>query len=305
MHRPLAICLALLMPSAWASDPAPAAPPTMADVLAASTAKDWRQPDPENLILLEFASGRVLMELAPDFAPAHAANIRLLIRQGYFDGLPVLRVQDNYVVQWGDPDSDDADRRRPLGEAAAALKAEYERAAEGAPAFTRLPDPDSYAPETGFAAGFPAARDPATGKLWMTHCYGALGVARDNDPDSGSGTGLYVVIGHSPRHLDRNITLVGRVLQGMELLSPMPRGSGTLGFYQGEERGARIERMRLAADLPASERPSIEVLRTDTARFEALIAARRNRHEPWFHVPTGRIEVCNVPLPVRAAAQSE
>ncbi len=301
MRASIAVCHCLLFAcmSAAASEPKPARP-TMSGVLESSTASDWRAPSPENLVLMELASGTVLLELAQDFAPAHATNIRLLVRQGYFDGLQVLRAQDNYVVQWGDPNDDEPDKRRSMGEAAATLPGEFDRAMADAPAFTALPDTDSYAPETGFVAGFPAARNPQTGRLWMAHCYGALGVARDEAADSGNGAGLYVVIGHAPRHLDRNITLVGRVLQGMELLSSMPRGSGALGFYQGNERGATLKRVRLAADLPEAQRPSIEVMRTDTARFAELIQARRSRHESWFHEPTDRIELCNVPVPVRA-----
>lgn len=279
--------------------------PTMSGVLEASKAEDWRAPSPDNLLVMELASGKVLLELAPDFAPAHADNIRKLVRQGYFDGLQVLRAQDNYVVQWGDPKADDPEKRRSMGDAPATLPGEFDRAMADAPPFTALPDPDSYAPETGLVAGFPAARNPQTGRLWMAHCYAALGVARDSAADSGNGAGLYVVIGHAPRHLDRNITLVGRVLQGMELLSAMPRGSGALGFYQGDERGAELKRVRIAADLPETQRPSIQVMRTDTARFAELIQARRSRHESWFHEPTDRIELCNVPVPVRAVPHGE
>jgi peptidylprolyl isomerase len=306
MRASIAVCHWLLFAcmAATASDQKPEKP-TMSGVLESSNAADWRAPSPENLVLMELASGSVLLELAPDFAPAHAANIRTLVRQRYFDGLQVLRAQDNYVVQWGDPNADQPGKRRSIGEAAAALPGEFDRAMADAPSFTALPDPDSYAPETGFVAGFPAARNAKTGRLWMTHCYAALGVSRDNAADSGNGAGLYVVIGHAPRHLDRNITLVGRVLQGMELLSTMPRGTGTLGFYQGNEHGAALQRLRIVADLPEAERPSIEVMRTDTARFSELIQARRSRHESWFHEPTGRIELCNVPVPVRAVGREQ
>src|SRR5690606_9568936 len=79
-------------------------------------------------------------------------------------------------------------------------------------------------------SGFPAARDPADGTAWLAHCYGTVGAGRDNDADSGSGTELYVVTGHAPRQLDRNITVVGRVVQGMELLSALPRGPAPAGL---------------------------------------------------------------------------
>ncbi len=288
-------------PNAPAPAPPPRAPekpkpPTMAEVLAATAPGDWRGLDPENTLYLDFAAGRVVIELAPEFAPLAVANVRKLVREGYFDGLAFMRSQDNYVVQWGDPD----EKRQPKT-AEKKIKAEFARPAKGL-AFTALPDRDAYAPETGFAGGFPAARDPQAGLAWMTHCYGALGVARDVDADSGSGTELYVVIGHAPRHLDRNITLAGRVVQGMELLSVLPRGPAPMGFYERPEQRVPIRAIRVAADVPEAERVRLEVLRTDTPAFTALVESRRNRREEWYKLPAGRIEVCNVPIPVRPQA---
>ncbi|MEO8184951.1 MAG: peptidylprolyl isomerase [Deltaproteobacteria bacterium] len=135
---------------------------------------------------------------------------------------------------------------------------------------------------------------------WLVHCYGMLGAGRDNSPDSGGGIELYVVIGHAPRHLDRNVTLFGRVLSGMERLTSLPRGTAPLGFYEKPEQRVPIQRVRIAADVPAAERTELEILRTDTPTFEALVEARRNRREEWFQRPAGQIEICNVLLVVRA-----
>jgi len=265
----------------------------MSDVLAASKPGDWRVIDPANTLYMDLPGGRVIIELMPQFAPRHADNVRALVREGYFDGLAIMRSQDNYVVQWGDPDEKRAPR---VG--VKTLAAEFTRPAKGL-AFTVLPDPDSYAPQTGFVDGFPAARDSETGTAWPVHCYGMVGAGRDTDINSGGGTELYVVSGHAPRHLDRNITLLGRVVQGMEFLSVMPRGSAPMGFYENPAQRTAILRVRVAADLPAAQRAKLEALRTDTATFTDLIESRRNRSEDWFKVPAGHIEVCNVPLPVR------
>lgn len=277
--------------------PALAPAPTMAEVLARSSPEDWRALDPENVLYLDMAGGRVVIELAPDFAPKHVANIKVLARQKYFDGLAFLRSQDNYVVQWGDP----SEGGRDLGRARKSLLAELARPMEGIP-FTRLADGDVYAAEVGFSKGLPTARDPQLELAWLAHCYGMVGVGRGDELDSGNGAEIYVVIGHSPRHLDRNVTLVGRVLQGMELLSVLPRGKGNLGFYEKPEQHVPIAAIRVAADLPEAERVPLEVLRTDTPTFEALLESRRFRRESWFKNPVGRIELCNVPLPVRPRA---
>jgi peptidylprolyl isomerase len=287
----VAFALALLAPSAHA---AAAKPRTSAEILAASASSDWRRPNPDDLLYLELASGRVIFELAPDMAPATIANLKLLVRAGYFDGLSINRVQENYVVQWGDPNETN---RRPLGAAKDSIPAEFARPRKAGPAFAVLPDRDGYAREVGFVQGFPAARD---GKdMWLTHCPGALGVGRDEAPDSGSAAELYVVIGHAPRNLDRNVTVIGRVLQGISQLTTLPRGTGALGFYEDPAQRVAIRRIRLASDVPEPDRTPLEVLRTDTKTFEAFVDARRNRRDGWYVRPAGYIDLCNVPIPVR------
>jgi peptidylprolyl isomerase len=292
----LLLCTAPL--SALAATPAAQTkkPLTTAEVLAASGAADWRVLDPLNTLYVELPAGRVIIELAPQFAPHHVANVMALARGHYFDGLAIMRAQDNYVVQWGD-----ADGKKPIGEAQRTLAAEFERPLRGL-TVVKLADPDTYAPLVGFIDGFPLAADPASGRAWLVHCYGMVGAGRDNDVDSGGGTELYVVIGQAPRHLDRNVTLLGRVVQGMELLSVMPRGSGALGFYEHAEQRVPIRTLRVASDVPVAQRTELEVLRTDTPTFLAYVAARRNRLEEWFKVPAGRIDVCNIPIPARLRA---
>ncbi|MCB1626358.1 MAG: peptidylprolyl isomerase [Xanthomonadales bacterium] len=270
-------------------------PNTLAEVLAATEARDWRTPAADQTLVMTMRDGaRIVIELAPSFAPRHVDNIRKLAQAHFFDGLPIVRSQDNYVVQWGDPDG-----QAPRGEAAGPLAAEFSRSTRHAPVFTTLIDGDVYAPEVGFVEGFPAARDPATERLWLTHCYGMLGVGRDESIDSGDGSELYVVNGHSPRHLDRNVTLVGRVLQGMPALASLPRGSGALGFYEEGQSRPQIASIRLASELPEDQRPRLQLLRTDGEAFAAVIKARRTRRESWFHTGTGAVELCNVPLPIR------
>ena len=303
-RAPAAVLAALLLCSAahGATTPAPATvkkPVTAAEVLAASASADWRPLDPQNTLYMELPGGRVVIELAPQLAPHHVANVLTLVRGNYFDGIPIVRAQDNYVVQWGDPEG-----KKPVGTAQRTVAAEFERPLRGL-TITKLTDPDSYAPVVGFLDGFPVAADPALGRAWPVHCYGMVGAGRDNDVDSGGGTELYVVIGQAPRHLDRNVTLLGRVVQGMELLSVMPRGKGALGFYERPEQHTPIKSIRVAADVPAAQRSELEVLRTDTPTFLAYVAARANRVEEWFKVPAGHVDVCNVPVPVRTRAAAK
>ena len=285
----------LTLPLAQAAKPL-AEKPTVADLVKASKPSDWRPLDPANTVYMELPGGRVVIEMAPDFAPNHVANIKALARDRYFDGLAVIRSQDNWVAQWGDPDEKNP---RPFKTAKATLKAEFTVPMKNVKHFTRLPDIDGYAPQVGHSNGFPSARDPKTGEAWLAHCYGMVGVARDTDADSGGGSALYAVTGHAPRHLDRNITVVGRVVSGMPLLSSLPRGAAAMGFYDKPELNVPISAFRVAADVPEAERSKFEVMRTETATYKAVVEAQRNRGGPWTKVAAGHVDLCNAPIPVR------
>lgn len=293
---------ALALLAAGSAGAAPAKPekelppkPSLADVVKASKPADWRALDPENTLYMDLPTGRVVIELAPNFAPATAANIRALVREKYFDDLFIIRSQDGFVVQWGDPDEENP---KPF-KAAKTVKAEFTAPIKSAGSFTRLKDGDVYAPQVGHVNGFPAARDPASGQTWLVHCPAMIGVARDTGSDTGNGSQLYVVTGHAPRHLDRNITVVGRVVHGMPLLSSQPRGTGAAGFYEKPEQRMPLKRVAMAADVPEAERSKLEVMRTDSATWQAVVEAQRNRGGPWTKVAAGKIDLCNAPIPVR------
>lgn len=309
-HLALALAIAgLLNPALAAPKKASKAPQptrTAQEILAASPVSHWRGLDPENTLLMELVTsqgnGQVLIELAPRFAPAHAANIRALARGGYWDGLAVVRVQDNFVTQWGDPDGEDAAKARPLPAGASAkLPAEFsvplDRIGKSA-GFTRLADKEGWAPRTGFADGFPVAADPKAGKAWLAHCYGMVGAGRSDAVDSSNGTELYAVIGQAPRGLDLNITVVGRVLKGMEHLAALPRGTAAMGFYDKPEQRTGIQRVRLLANISPPERPALQVLKTDSSTWTQLLDARRHRGGWFVHSP-GYIDVCSASVPTR------
>ena len=278
--------LVLCAPAANASDA-----PTMPEVIAAASAADWRTIERQNTLYVELESGAVVMELAPKFAPAHIDNLRKLINGGYFDAASIIRSQDNYVVQWSGPDIAEGDLP---GGAARRVAAEFYREAGGLPV-SRLDSRDAYAAEVGFSDGFATGRDGPSGRAWLAHCYGALGVGRGAETDSGNATHLYVVTGHAPRHLDRNVTLIGHVIDGIEHLSSLRRGTGELGFYETDSERVPITSMRFATP----DDPAWQALRTDTATFERLVQSRRHRGDEWFADPVDAIGLCNVPLPVR------
>jgi peptidylprolyl isomerase len=272
--------------------------PTPNDIVAQAPASAWRTIPADDLLVIDLkGGGRVVIQLAPEFAPVHVANIRALARADYWNGAAVYRVQDNYVAQWGQNESS---KPWPAG-VTPKPPAEYTRPLKGL-TVTPLGHDDSYAPRAGFVHGWPVAYSPKAGWADLTHCYGYVGVGRDLSPDTGTGGELYAVIGHAPRHLDRNIAVVGRVIDGTDKLSSLPRGTEALGFYKDKAQYVPIAALRLASQLPPAERPSYEYMDTRSASFATYMRVRANRHDDFYIRPAGGVDVCNVQVPVRKKA---
>ncbi|HET7283013.1 MAG TPA: peptidylprolyl isomerase [Sphingomicrobium sp.] len=267
------------------------------DIVEKSPASAWNAIPADDLMVINLANGgRVVVQLAPAFAPVHVANIKGLVRAGYWQGATVYRVQDNYVAQWGQNDL-----KKPPSGINPKPPSEYLRALKGLKVMP-LGSPDQYAPNAGFADGWPIAYSAKAGWANLTHCYGSVGVGRDLSPDTGSGGELYAVIGQAPRQLDRNIALVGRVIDGIDRFSTLPRGTEALGFYKDKAQYVPIASVRLASDMPADQRPLYEVMDTSSATFLHYLKVRANRHDSFYDHPAGGVDVCNVQVPVRKKA---
>jgi peptidylprolyl isomerase len=290
--RRLAV-LALIPLIAAAQAPTPAKPTTPSEIAAAAPKGDWREVPADDLLVFELGGGKkVVMQLAPDFAPVHVANIRALAKGGWWNGAAIYRVQDNYVAQWGNNESE---KPFPAG-VTAKPPAEYARPLAGL-TVVPLGSPDAYSSRAGFVNGWPVAVDDSEGLANLTHCYAMVGVGRGLSPDTGTGGELYTVIGHAPRHLDRNIAVVGRIVQGIEHLSSLPRGTEALGFYKERTLDVPVVGAKLASDIEAAERPRFEYL--TGASFDAYLHARKNRQDDFFIRPAGGADICNVNVPVR------
>lgn len=284
--------------------------PAPGEIVAAAKAEEWVAIAPSDLMVMELAPDakgkprRVIIQLMPaPFSQGWVGNIRKLAAAKFWDGTSVNRVQDNYVVQWGDATEKKAlpkglrvmtnndyvvDTINLIGTPAPRLRAEK--------TWQESLTSDPYSARTSLEGGWPVATGKSAG-VWPTHCYGMVGVGRNLSPDTGTGAELYTVIGHAPRHLDRNIALVGRVIEGIEHLSSLPRGTGALGFYEKEEERVPIASVRIGD--AASDAPAFEYLSTDSASFAAYAEARANRRDPFFNVPAGGADICNIPVPIR------
>jgi peptidylprolyl isomerase len=269
--------------------------PTPTDIVAQAPASAWRTIPADDLLVMDLANGgRIVVQLAPQFAPVHVANIKALAKGGYWNGATVYRVQDNYVAQWG---LNESDKPWPAGVTPKPPE-EYTRPLKGLNV-KALGWPDPYAPGAGFVDGWPVAYSAKAGWADLVHCYGSVGVGRDLSPDTGTGGELYAVIGQAPRQLDRNIAVVGRVIDGIDKLSSLPRGTEALGFYKDKAQYAPIASIRLASEMPAGERPSFEYLDTNSPSFARYLQVRANRHDDFYIRPAGGVDLCNVQVPVR------
>ena len=309
--------------------------PSPNQIVDAASPEEWLAIPAEDLLVMTLAPDAegnprevVIQLIPPPFSQGWVYNVKLLSRSQYYDGLAVIRVQDNYVTQWGDPA--DEENAEPLPEPLESMAEEEYLSSLGAAIVQSIkskssdinnqnganavattgmimglaPRRDLYAGGTMLLNGWPIATD--NDDAWPTHCYGMVGVARGLSPNTGDGSSLYTVIGHAPRHLDRNIALVGRVIEGMEHLSSLPRGEGVLGFYDEDEADKRtpILTVRIASDLAKNEQPQFEYLSTESDAFAKYAEARANRRDPFFIHPAGGVDICNLPVPIRRA-QSE
>jgi peptidylprolyl isomerase len=301
--RNLLLAVALLALPVHAGESVPI--PSPGEIAAAAPASDWIVIAPSDLLVMDLAPNakgkprRVVIQLMPPpFSQGWIGNIRKLAAAHWWDGTAVTRVQDNYVAQWGDPTE-----KKPLPAGLVTVpESDYVQRVPVAEEeqLGRLELVDSYAEAADIRDGWPLAQ--SGDYWWPVHCYGAVGVGRNMSPDTGSGAELYAVIGHAPRHLDRNIALVGRVISGIEHLSSLPRGTGDLGFYEDAAERVPIVSIRLATDLPAAEQPKFEYLSTDSESFARYADARKKRRDPFFITPAGGADICNIPVPIRPVA---
>lgn len=301
--RLFAVVLLLTAATASAQQPTPSAPPaipTPADAIAAAKADDWADIDPADLMLFDFDGGRrVVIQLAPDFAPDHIGNIKLIARTGHWKSATIYRVADNWVTQWG-AGEDEQERSPPLPKGVKERPdEEYSRTATG---LTLLPSGsvDPYAQMTAFASNWPVAvhRD---GRVNLAFCYGTVGVARGPAPDTGSGSELFAIIGTPARRLDRNFAAVGRVISGIEHLSALPRGRAPLGFYDKEQAKIPLRSVRVGSDLAPAQRPKYQVMKQTSAAFARYLELASHRRDYGYGYGYGSdgAALCAIPVPIR------
>ena len=251
---------------------------------AAAQSGDWRTLDPENVLSIETTKGPVLVEMAPFAAPAHVARVKELARQGFYDGHLFHRVIGDFMAQTGDPVGDGTGGS-PLPD----LPAEFMFKRGSEHPMTQLATVQGEA--NGFVGSLPVQGQPdvamllmADGRVrtWAAYCAGVAAMARGSSEDSGNSQ--FFLTREDYRSLDRKYTVWGRVVSGLDVVRSLAVG-------EPPRNPDRMVRVRVLADVPAAERPTVRVLDTRSPRFATLVEQLRRTKGADF-------SPCDVQVPV-------
>lgn len=290
MTRPTFVLAALL--AAAVAMPAEAQRKPAAKSAAAAPAKpaqpgarDWRTPDPNDVLVIDTNKGRIIVELIPEVAPTHVERVRELVQANFYDGLTFFRVIEGFMAQTGDPQNTGMG-----GSDKPDIKGEF--------VFRRSPDTpwqpvaDQVTMEVGMIKSLPVASQsmalaPMTtdGKVqaWGLYCPGVAGMARADDPNSANSQ-FFLMRDTYPR-LEKRYTAFGRVISGQEVVNAIKVGEPV------PDPQDRMERVRLLADLPEKERPRIRVIDPKSSWFQGEIARVRGEKGQLF-------SPCELKIPV-------
>ena len=259
-------------------------------VLAQSTSPasdNWVELDPDYMLYVYVPDGRIDIALSKDFAQTHVARLKSLSREGYYEGIPFLRVIPGYISQATDPFEFDLEGlvRRPFSSVSPTIEGEFETELAPGLNFVALREPDEFREQVGFVNGFPAVRDLDEGRAWIPGCPGVVGMPRDIDPSSGT-TGFWIAH-QSMRQHDRNHTTFGRVVAGLQhalLMQPA----------QAEDASTWtvIDSVRVAADLPPEHQTTYRVRNTNSNSFAAHLDSLRSPATEWVQRVPRRLDIC-------------
>ena len=252
-----------------------------------NNADSWYQVPQANTLTFQTAHGDVVIALHPTLAPKHVARFKALIDAGFYNEQAFYRVVDGFVAQAGSNDTHDTSRF-----AANLLKpisAEFTQPLNSN--VNLVESKDMFAPNTGFLDGFPVGIDKSRKEMWGLHCPGVVAFARNSEKDTAS-TEFYIVIGQAPRHLDRNMSVVGRVVKGMELLQKLPRGNLDAGGVLDDiTQESKIKQ----AFVHASKNKPYFLQTPHHEEYKKRVNTGKNLDNPFFHDNTygpRPIDVC-------------
>lgn len=265
----------LSLPVAAAPAAPPAAPPGPAD---------WRTPDPNDVLVIDTNKGRILVELVPEVAPQFAARARQLAHEQFYDGQTFFRVIEDFMDQTGDPTNNGMG-----GSKQPDVPAEFTFRRGADTPFVQAYD--QSAAEIGFIKSLPVMSQsmmlaPMTrdGKVqaWALYCPGVAGAARSGEPNSANSQ-FFLMRAKYPK-LEKQYSAFGRVIAGQDVVLKIKTGEPVA------DPQDRMERVRLLADLPPGERPTVRMIDPAGPWFKAELARVRAQDGAAF-------SACDVNIP--------
>ena len=248
----------------------------------APAAADWRTIAPENLLVIDTAKGRILVELSPLAAPNHVERVRTLADRGFYDGLKFHRVIPNFMAQTGDPQG--------TGEGGSDLpdlKGEFTFRRGRDAGFVAVPN--AGAGLVGLVGTLPVQTQPDA-QMMITadfkvdahglFCPGVFGMARSSSPDSANSQ-FYLMTGRNDG-LNGIYTAFGRIVSGLDVVRALKPGAES-------QDGAVADpdvmtRVRMASAMPAGEAPTVRVQDVRGAAFAQTLAQARAAKGSAFNI---------------------
>ncbi|MBB3889757.1 peptidylprolyl isomerase [Phenylobacterium haematophilum] len=282
MIRTLSLTAAVLAMAAPAAAQAPAA--KLPATAPAPSAADWRTPNPDDLLVIDTNKGRIIVEMLPEAAPAHVQRLRELTRAGFYDGRSFFRVIDDFMAQTGDPED-----RGTGGSDKPDLTQEFQFRLGPDAGFVQAADQNVA--QVGFIKSLPVkSQSPmlmamtADGKVsaWPLFCPGVAAMARGQGEDSANSQ--FFLMRQTYPSLERRYTGWGRVVAGLDVVRAIKVGEPVAPPQD------KMDKVRILADIPASERPKVRVIDPSSAWFKAEIESVRARMGENF-------SVCEIKVP--------
>jgi peptidylprolyl isomerase len=251
---------------------------------AAKPHADWRTLDLANTLVIDTSKGRIVVEMAPALAPKAVERVKWLAREGVYDGLLFHRVIEGFVDQTGNPNNHDGGTS-----AHPDLPAEFSARVAPDALTTVVSRVDGI---EGFVGAVPvggvSVKEQALGsdrrpRVWGAYCGGVAGMGRQAGVDTANSEIFFM---RAPaRRLDHDYAVWGRVVQGLDVVRAVKVG-------EPPADPDRMTHVRLAADMPAGERPNLLVADTAGPAFRAQVAQTKARLGPRF-------SVCDLHIAVR------
>ena len=263
--------LALSVPALAQADDSAALPAAKTVADAKADPANWREVDPQNLFIFDTTKGRILIEAYPDVAPKHYTQFSTIIRSGDYDGTSFHRVLEGFMDQGGDIF---ALKGRDSGLPNIEGEFTFRRDPAVMPLEATIGPEDTA--KYGYIKGFPIgtqasffAEMSVDGKVesYIPHCRGTVSTARTDDPNSANAQ--FFLMRDKAEHLDRKYTAWGRVVSGVDVVLAIKHGpEATDGRVVNPDI---LKSAKVAADLPAAERPDVWVMRTDGPEFRKSV----------------------------------